>query len=369
MRAAFRNSCVIAATMLLLASSVSAEDAMHWQPSLETAQRVAAQSGRLILVHFWAPWCKPCMRMEKEVFARPETGRGLQANFVLVKLNVDESPATARLYGVTSLPADVILTPKGQLVAQLESPPSANQYINQLNQLAAGYNKMNGAQVAARATAAPLTTAPPETRQYAVPAQATAPLAGPVLGPATSNPVGGHADLSRAAPPVVMAPAVSYGPQSAPSRQPSAYATQTATGQQPSQSSAVNRSVPLPPGSPPLGLDGYCPVHLARKSWTKGDARWGAIHHGRTYLFAGPEEQKQFLVSPDAFAPVMGGQDPVLALDAGRQVAGRREFGVYYGNRVYLLADEISYQRFKQNPNRYAAEAMQARRDFSPVAR
>ena len=358
-----------AAAILLVAGTASMADEMHWQPNLETAQRVASESSRLILVHFWAPWCRPCMRMEKEVFARPETGRGLQANFVLVKLNVDDSPSTARLYGVTSLPADVILTPKGQLVAQLESPPTAGQYINQLNQIAAGYTKMSQtasaslpSQQAVAAASAPM-GAPMSAVAGQAPVAANQPgRTGPVLNPAGA-PV---ADYWPSTP--ARTPATTYGnANTVPSPQiptaPPAQPNITYSGRPPAQAASSGRNIPLPPGSPPLGLDGYCPVHLVqRKCWTAGDVRFGAIHHGHTYLFASPEEQKQFLARPEAFAPVMGGQDPVRALDGQQSVAGKREFGVYYQSRVYLLADQASYERFTKNPNRYAAEALQARR-------
>jgi protein disulfide-isomerase len=117
----------------------------------------------------------------------------------------------------------------------------------------------------------------------------------------------------------------------------------------------------LPPGSPPVGLDGYCPVTLSeRQQWALGDTRFGAIHRGRTYLFLGPNEVKKFLAEPDRFAPVLGGNDPVLALDNRMTVPGRREFGVYSDNRVYLFADQASRKKFEENPSRYTAEALQA---------
>src|SRR6185295_3792648 len=115
-------------------------DQMPWQPNLETARQIAAQTNRLVLIHFWAPRCEPCMRLEKEVFSRAETGKALEANFVLVKLNAwDDAPGTARLYGVSTLPTDVIIAPSGRLVSQVQSPQSAAQYVAQMNQAAAGY--------------------------------------------------------------------------------------------------------------------------------------------------------------------------------------------------------------------------------------
>jgi protein disulfide-isomerase len=125
----------------------------------------------------------------------------------------------------------------------------------------------------------------------------------------------------------------------------------------------------LPPGTPPLGLEGFCPVQLTHamkqaepnRRWTRGDVRWGAIHRGRLYLFAGSNEQAAFLADPDRFAPVCSGDDPVLALDQGRQVPGKREFGVLYNGRFYLFAGESTLNQFAKNPERYTAEAIQAR--------
>ena len=140
-------SSILCASCLLwsVADGASAQDQIQWQPNLETAQRVAAQSKRLVLIHFWAPWCKPCRQLEQGVFAQPETGKALEANFVMVKLNVDDSPATARMYYVSSLPTDVIITPNGHLVAALPSPLTAPQYIAAMNQAAEGHRRLAAA--------------------------------------------------------------------------------------------------------------------------------------------------------------------------------------------------------------------------------
>jgi len=118
----------------------------------------------------------------------------------------------------------------------------------------------------------------------------------------------------------------------------------------------------IPPGNAPLGLDGFCPVSLKEKqAWVPGDVRFGMQHHGRTYLFASPDEMQRFQMNPDRFSPVMSGDDPVIALDQGQHVAGSRMYGVSYADHVYLFCSEQTLQVFQQNPNRYAAEAVQAR--------
>ena len=90
-----------------------------------------------------------------------------------------------------------------------------------------------------------------------------------------------------------------YGPQTPP----------PVVAQQPLSPPQNNVVPPAVAGNPPLGLDGFCPVSLSEKQqWVSGDSRWGVIHRGRTYLFAGPEEQRRFFADPDRYAPVAVGQ-------------------------------------------------------------
>ncbi len=88
------------------------------------------------------------------------------------------------------------------------------------------------------------------------------------------------------------------------------------------------------------------------------------IHRGRTYLFAGPAEQERFLRDPDRYAPVVSGNDIVLATEAGQVVSGMREHGVYFGNRVYLFSSEETLKKFAKNPNLYANQALER---FAPA--
>jgi YHS domain-containing protein len=123
-----------------------------------------------------------------------------------------------------------------------------------------------------------------------------------------------------------------------------------------------NLAPPPVAGNPPFGLDGCCPVSLGEKGqWVAGDRRWGMNHRGRLYFFAGPEEQRRFFADPDRYAPVVSGNDIVLAGE-GQVVSGRREYGVYYRNHVYLFCSEATRARFEANPAPYANQALQALR-------
>jgi protein disulfide-isomerase len=116
----------------------------------------------------------------------------------------------------------------------------------------------------------------------------------------------------------------------------------------------------LPPGSPPLGFDGYCPVSMRNTwKWIPGDPKWGIIHDGRTYWFAGPNEQQQFWKDPARYAPALAGNDPVLAIDHKQNVPGKREHSLDFDGLFYMFASEATLQQFSANPHRYAASVRQ----------
>jgi len=118
--------------------------------------------------------------------------------------------------------------------------------------------------------------------------------------------------------------------------------------------SAAAPATAADPGPLPLGLEGYCPVTIAeRGAWVEGRAQWGVRHRGRTYLFAGPEQQQSFLANPDQFAPALAGDDPVLAFESGRSEPGQRAFGVTFGSRMYLFSSPETRAAFTADPNRY----------------
>jgi YHS domain-containing protein len=129
----------------------------------------------------------------------------------------------------------------------------------------------------------------------------------------------------------------------------------------PPQTAQLGRPVSQP-ARPTMGLEGYCPVSLMNKQqWVAGNPQIGVTHRGRTYLFAGEAERQMFMADPDRYSPVAEGHDPVLAL-SGQMVPGNRRHGVYFRNRVYLFASDQSLNVFSQDPDRYAAQILEAMR-------
>jgi protein disulfide-isomerase len=426
---------------LLAAPAAAQQGGVRWQQDIEAAKATAKQTSRLVLVHFWAPSCAPCLALEQNVFNQPGVASALEAQFVPVKLNADENKATASGFGITRIPTDVVLTPDGQVIGKLISPPTPAAYIAEMSQVATQFATKGGQTFARAAAAAPMpsqlnsayanlqvapNTVPaaaaqptqPNADRYAMaptagaglvggtnamPSGATqsvqpgtfAPWSNPAQAPAATTPAVTMSPTS--ATPTVSTPVLnSYAPtaqaalpshgsvssdqavnppviggQAGPSMQAAATVAQ-ASVQPPAQHVATaasalapQPSVPdpraLPPNAPPLGFDGYCPVSMRQHwKWVAGDPRYGVVHVGRTYWFASPNEQQQFLADPHRFSPALSGMDPVMAIDHRQQVPGKREHSIDYDNLFYMFSSEATLQQFAASPERYATSVRQA---------
>ena len=72
------------------------------------------KSNEPVVVDFWAEWCGPCKMIAP---ALEEIAGSLGDKVKIVKLNVDENPATAQKYGIMSIPT-LMLFKNGELASR-----------------------------------------------------------------------------------------------------------------------------------------------------------------------------------------------------------------------------------------------------------
>ena len=386
---------------ILIPSSVAlAQQAALWQPTLDGAKRLAHQTRRLVLVYFHGDGCPACRAMEQQVFSQQWVMERLQAGYVPVKLNAEHFPSTAQQYGVTVLPTLVVIAPDGQPLDVIRGRMDAQPFLTRLEQVAlAARRPSKPAAPTSPGWASPPTggllgssgsSAPPVVATGTAPALSP-PSAGipnpPPGSPSFDDPRAAAGPWPTSPPGVAASPQVAgLAPGAAPGSQPGAvlgaapsYPPRTVSGAAPNfvsaavPGAATSAGLGMVPGAapgaapaaapsatpgvnPPLGLEGYCPVSLVEQGkWIPGDRRWGWIHRGRTYLFAGPDEHRQFNTDPDRYAPVLGGNDVVRAVESGQMVPGYRRHGVFFGDRIYLFADEAALEKFSRDPNYYSS--------------
>jgi len=63
------------------------------------------ETGKVVLVDFWAPWCGPCRTLEPIIDAIAEQYAG---HARVVKLNVDDHPGVLQRYGIQVIPTLIL---------------------------------------------------------------------------------------------------------------------------------------------------------------------------------------------------------------------------------------------------------------------
>lgn len=78
----------------------------------------------LVLIDFWATWCGPC-RMQAPILDQL-SGEYEEDELKIVKMDVDENPATPGSFGIMSIPT-LLLKKDGEVVERLVGVHSKDQ--------------------------------------------------------------------------------------------------------------------------------------------------------------------------------------------------------------------------------------------------
>ena len=97
-------------------ASVEQQIKAGWQPSLADGLQLAKRDRTLVLIDFWASWCKNCLVMDETTLADPAVTSAL-SKYTRIKFQAEDpeaSPAKELMQriGAVGLPAYVILRPK-----------------------------------------------------------------------------------------------------------------------------------------------------------------------------------------------------------------------------------------------------------------
>ncbi len=84
------------------------------------------ESDRPVLVDFWAEWCGPCRTLGPVI---DEIATEQASRVKVVKVNVDDSPETAREYAIRSIPT-VLLIHDGQVRKSLVGVQPKTAYLD-----------------------------------------------------------------------------------------------------------------------------------------------------------------------------------------------------------------------------------------------
>jgi thioredoxin 1 len=95
----------------------------------KTFETEVLNSGKPVLVDFWAEWCGPCRALGPKL---EEIATEMSEKIQVMKINVDENHSTPQKYGVRGIPA-MILFRGGQEIGQLVGNHPKDTIVDFLN--------------------------------------------------------------------------------------------------------------------------------------------------------------------------------------------------------------------------------------------
>jgi thioredoxin-related protein len=121
---------------------------LNWMTDLPKAQAKAKEEKKLVMLDFTgSDWCGWCMKLDKEVFSKPEFADYASKNLVLVEVDFPRSKpqsdaqkkaneALQNKYKVEGYPTIIVLNSDGKKIGELGyQPGGAKAFIAELEKL------------------------------------------------------------------------------------------------------------------------------------------------------------------------------------------------------------------------------------------
>ncbi len=121
---------------------------LNWMTDLPAAQAKAKAENKLVMLDFTgSDWCGWCIKLNKEVFLKPEFAEYAKGNLIPVEVDFPEkkklskaqksaNQALADKYGIKGYPTIIVLNPDGKKVGKLGYQPGGPKaFITELDKL------------------------------------------------------------------------------------------------------------------------------------------------------------------------------------------------------------------------------------------
>lgn len=280
-------------------------DPISWRAGFAEARAEARATRRPIWLQFTGPWCGYCRQMERESFTRPDVAALARRRLVPVQARPDEDAALAQHFGINAVPATILLSPDGEILARLDGYADPGTFLALLNR---------------------------------------APEPSPAAPDRDGVALAGYCPVR-----LVQEGRLEAGRP--------AFALQH-EGQRYWFADAATRDAFRKDPAAYLPADeGRCPVHrVDGKEAVVGDPGRGVLYRGRLYLCADEEARAKFAADPERYANrdvADRGFCPHCLAKDGEHVRGLPRFSASHAGRRYFFAGPDHLEAFRADPETY----------------
>ena len=110
-----------------------------WADNMVSAQELADDSGKNMLLFFTGEWCVPCRIMKREVFADKEVMKAINSQVVPVMINIDDPNAEelVKHYKIGTTPITIFTDPQGKVLDYAVGKIGKTKFLKMLENLGA----------------------------------------------------------------------------------------------------------------------------------------------------------------------------------------------------------------------------------------
>lgn len=126
---------------------------IHWRPWSQAAFAEAKSAGKPVLVDAVATWCHWCHVMDAKTYGDPGVAAVLDSKFIPVRVDIDQHPDAAELYGDIGWPGTAIYAPDGHPLARKRGFIEPKEFKALLNRALAGEGDLEAPEQSSQGTA------------------------------------------------------------------------------------------------------------------------------------------------------------------------------------------------------------------------